>query len=176
MKKCSCGELVEDHVRFHWLAVDVGHYVDDPPAKLLPPEDVVVPEDWPVRFKRSHDLWSSTGIHRAPFPLLPVPAKPGWRPEEVLRGVCNEWLELQGFDVDDLEQGYREDGSSRVGLGIGDCFITGHGVTAWIEYKRWDNEPSADQRAFGRRVLENGGIYLLVYELVQLEHWLRRLP
>jgi hypothetical protein len=121
--------------------------------------------------ERLGHLWGEPP-HRAPAPG-PPPPKP-WGLEEELRGAGNDLLKLVGFAVYDLEQGYRKDGSSRQTLGIGDCFIAGHGLTAWIEYKRWDNEPSPEQLAFADVVLSEGGIYLLVYELEQLVTWTQR--
>lgn len=93
--------------------------------------------------------------------------------EDELRRSCNELLTKLGYDVYDLEQGYRPDGSSRVALGIGDTYIQHgrFGVRAWIEYKKWDNEPTPDQVDFGEAELTAGGSYLVIYEAPQLVAW-----
>jgi hypothetical protein len=175
MKKCACGAMVPDWMRFHRPTSDSddGHYVDDPSSVVVVDNPVreLPSDDWPVRFKRSGHLWGPAP-HRCRPPTIPVPSKPWGREDELRRSVL-AFLELQGCWTYDLEQGHRADESSRQTPGIGDAyFFDGHhGLQGWIETKRWDNEPSEDQRTFGERVLQSGGIYLLVYELGQVQDW-----
>ena len=45
--------------------------------------------------------------------------------------------------------------------GIADLFVTGRGLCAWVEVKRWDGEQSEAQMAFEAAVTANGGLYIL---------------
>lgn len=185
MKRCVCGELVEDWIRFHRPdpRSDDGHYVEEKgggvsevPAGASrvppPPEPAKRRTKGGTRRARCAHLWGDDA-HRAPEPG-PELSKP-WPKEAELRAAGNNVLELAGFAVYDLEQGFRKDGSTRVTTGIGDVFFVGHGIRGWIEYKRWDNEPTPEQHVFADLVLRNGGTYLLVYEVAQLGTWLLRL-
>lgn len=169
MKRCSCGELVAEAARYHWVdfGARVGHYVDEggQPAG----EELVLPESWTPALRRAADLFGPPPA-MAP-PPGPVPKKIGWLLEAELRGIGSDLMRTLGFVVYDLEQEYRADGSSRVTEGIGDSYFQGRGIRGWIEWKRWDNEPSDKQRAFALEELGQGGIYLLVYETAQLVTW-----
>jgi hypothetical protein len=174
MKYCICGEVVESHVTFHWLTTEEGHYVNDEKARAKENRDRLEVErngraEWPVNLQRAGALFGSPP-NRAPA-FLAVPLKRLWTPEDNLRRAGNAVMRDLGYAVYDLEQGYRKDGSSRQTVGIGDCYFIGDVVQGWIEYKRWDNEPSQAQYAFAREVLEAGGIYLLVYDTYQLATW-----
>jgi len=171
VRQCSCGELLEDHVRFHWTGEGVGHYVDPEGEERTAAEaelDIAADPSWTINLRRTIPFWGAAP-HRAP-PPGPRPPKP-WGKEEDLRRGAIKYLKEVGFAVYDLEQGYREDGSSRVGEGIGDAYIQIPGLSAWVEFKRWDNELSAKQRTFGTDELEAGGCYLVIYELGQLVEW-----
>lgn len=178
MKRCKCGELVDDHVRFHFAKPHeenegteaAGHYVTDPIRDSTNGDrpGFSVDESWPKHMVRA-SVFFGHPPYKAP-PPGPVPAKP-WGLEAELRRGCVAFLQRVGFAVYDLEQGYRDDGSSRVGEGIGDVYFHGLGIRGWVECKRWDNKPSEAQRAFGLEELEAGGIYLLVYEVAQLVTW-----
>lgn len=169
MKLCKCGAEVEDHVRFHWTG-DTGHYVGAPAGdKDESSEDG--PETWPPNLRRmSAQGFMGDPPKRAPHPGL-VPDQLTWLPEESLRRMALEFLEGRGYEVHDLEQGFRPDGSSRVSLGLPDAYVQGHGVRAWLEFKRWDNELTADQKTFAAKELRNGGSYLLIYEVEQVRLW-----
>lgn len=175
MKRCRCGGSVEDHARFHFQAPyeeALGHYVDGP--ELTSDEEIEEArerEEWPPNIRRmSAQGFFGDPPKRAPRPGL-VPSKISWLPEDALRAMCLDHLDTLGYETHDLEQGFRPDGSTRVSLGIGDAYIQGYGIRAWIEFKRWDNELTPDQKTFGADELRNGGIYLVIYELDQLQRW-----
>lgn len=176
MKICWCGVLVEDHVRFHWTSNEVGHYVDAdrqletggdlPPAEVSP--------KLPACVRRASRMWGHPPWQAPAVTRERAPAKP-WGSEDDLRADVLGAMAVRGFHVYDLEQGYREGrGGSRQTPGIGDAYFVhvSHSLEGWIETKLWDNEPSEAQYQFGTRVLEAGGIYLLVYEIAQVERWL----
>lgn len=169
----GCGAEVPDWMRFHHQPEGCGQYTTpDPRRERATGEEG---DGVPANIARAAEWWSNDDaapfVERAP-PPGDVPPKP-WPLEEELRRSANDFLARLGWDVYDLEQGFRADGSSRVAEGIGDTYIlhTDLRVAAWVEYKRWDNEPSEDQTRFARRVLDAGGIYLLVYETAQLVAW-----
>jgi hypothetical protein len=171
VKACSCGQLVEDHVRFHWTGPEHGHYVEEElqVAAAAVPGGMLIPESWP-----KHLVFAASFFAGPPYMAPPpgeVPPKP-WGKEATLRRLGLQFLKGQGYGVWDLEQGYRaESGGSRQGSGIGDAYVIRQDVRAWIEFKRYDNEPSDAQVAFGTAVLDAGGIYLLIYEVDQLVRW-----
>lgn len=173
MKRCACGELVESHTRYHWtdFAGGEGHYVDGQERESKParPGAAEQLESWPPNLVRASSLWGPPPA-TAP-PPGEVPPKSFWPTEAELRRDGSKLMKTFGFAVYDLEQGFRVDQSSRVTEGIGDTYFHGEGIRGWIEWKRWDNEPSDAQRAFGLEELAHGGIYLLVYETEQLVHW-----
>ena len=180
MKECEvCGELLESHVRYHWLPDGDGHYVTRGSYAKAKSEEIelaAVSPKLPACVRRASRWWGSPPQRAPAVSLERAPAKP-WGKEDDLRRAVIELLELRGFFVYDLEQGFRADESSRQTPGIGDAYFVHIGqprleLQGWIETKRWDNEPSEDQYTFGSRVLEAGGIYLLVYELAQIERWL----
>lgn len=180
MMPCRCGEEVDDWARFHFAppfeenagTEMAGHYVLGPSLTSDPDERGSEPlEGWPPNLRRMAELgFFGDPPKRAPRPG-PVPSRISWLREDALRATCLDYLDTFGYEVHDFEQGYRSDGSSRVSLGVGDAYIQGYGIRAWIEFKRWDNELTADQQSFGSNELRSGGIYLVIYELSQLTSW-----
>lgn len=188
MKRCRCGELVESYARFHYARPHeenvgteaAGHYVHGPSlqeehtdtfdgsvwTRELPPRR----DRKPYNLRLLADLWGGAP-QLAPSPGAAPPDPKLWDPESTVRRLSIDFMESFGYSVADLEQGYRGDGSTRVQTGIGDAYFHGHDLRGWIEFKRWDNRPSADQIAFARRELDAGGIYLLIYEPGQLLAW-----
>lgn len=171
MKKCKCGELVEDHVRFHWVTNQVGHYVgggEEAPGK---PDTSL-----PAHLARASVLWGDPPF-RAPAPTT-IPDRKLWKvqkEDDLRKNVC-AYFEAAGFGVRDLEQGYRpETRGTRVAPGIADVYFTHHElrIRGWCELKRWDNEPRPDQLSFAKAELGAGGIYLLVYSVEQVSTWHR---
>lgn len=72
------------------------------------------------------------------------------RTEAEIRLAVRAALELHGFVVVDLEQGYRRDGSTRVRRGLPDLAIMAPGgVFAWRELKSAKGRLTEEQRAFG---------------------------
>lgn len=166
----GCGEDVPAWTRYHWTGPGTGHYTEpDPRAPKGEPDETG--DDRPANIRRASAWWADGDVRRAP-PPGDVPPKP-WAKEEELRRSCNNLLRSLGYDVSDLEQGFRLDGSSRVELGLPDTYIQhpALGVRAWIEYKRWDNEPALDQCVFAEAELAAGGSWLLIYEAGQLMAW-----
>jgi len=170
MKVCAgCGEELDDYVRFHWTGPESGHYADEEAEPTAGLEDPVeLDESWTANVRRAA-VFFGRGPLRAP-PPGPRPPAP-WGREDDLRRGCVGFLRDLGFAVYDLEQGFRSDGSTRVGEGIGDIYFHGHGLRGWVECKRWNNEPSKKQVAFGLEELGAGGCYLVIYELGQLVEW-----
>lgn len=173
MKCHGCGQEVPAWTRFHHAPEGCGQYTTpDPKAKRTRTSD---PDGRPANIVRAARFFGDPP-HMAPAPGS-VPPKGRWLTEEELRGQSLDLLETLGYDTSDLEQGYRgtgdREGSSRVRLGIADAYVTHArlGVRAWIEFKRWDNEPGVDQIAFGEQELAAGGCYLVVYETAQLVAW-----
>lgn len=164
----GCGELVEHWVRFHHRPEGCGQYTTpDPKAPTVRTKD---PEGRPANIVRASRFFGAPPF-LAPAPG-PVPKKP-WPLEEDVRRDGLGFLAKLGYDVYDFEQGYRADGSSRVTNGVADAYVQHAqlGIRAWIEFKRWDNEPEAEQSAFGEAELAAGGAYLVIYEVGQLLAW-----
>lgn len=84
---------------------------------------------------------------------MPVPPKgqavKDDRSEEQIRIAIRRALELHGFVVIDLEQGYRRDGTTRVRKGLPDLYIMGYGVGVWRELKSARGQLTPEQEAFG---------------------------
>ncbi len=160
-------------MRFHHAPDGCNQYTEpDPKAPKIRTKD---PLGRPANIVRAARFFGDPP-HLVPAPGE-VPPKNLWPAEDELRGQSLDFLERIGYDVSDLEQGYRgrdgEGGTSRVRLGLPDAYVT-HAALAvrdWIEFKRWDNEPSPDQVAFGEQELAAGGCYLVVYETAQLVAW-----
>lgn len=51
--------------------------------------------------------------------------------------------------------------ASSVTRGVADLYVTGRGVTCWVEMKSATGKQTKEQAAFQRAVEENGGRYLL---------------
>lgn len=168
MKRCACGELVEDHVRFHWTSNDAGHYADDGKASSIAGAATTAapaPPQGPA--EEARDV-----LHRGPpVPKVQAPIGGGTEHDLVLKPAM-DLFETLGYQVWQLEQN-RKGESARQTPGLADLFVAGHGVTAWAECKRWDGKQKPTQRTFETAVLTNGGIYLLVYELAQISTWHR---
>ena len=89
---------------------------------------------------------------------------PDTRSESAVSLAIVQVLELHGFTVWSLEQGYRhERGGTRQTAGLGDLFVLGHGHSLWIELKRPDGKgrlrPS--QEAFRDACRANGVAWAL---------------
>ena len=80
------------------------------------------------------------------------------RPEAEIRLAIRRALELLDFDLYDFEQNR----PTRQTAGIADLFAVGHGRCAWIEVKTTKGKQSEAQVVFERRVMENGGFYLVM--------------
>ena len=164
----GCGLSVPHWMRFHHRPPGCDQYTrPDPKATKVQTKD---PDGRPANIVRASRFFGAPPF-RAPAPG-PVPKKP-WPKEDELRKRALGLLANLGYDVYDFEQGYRADGSSRVTLGVGDAYVQHKqlGIRAWIEFKRWDNEPEVEQVAFGEGELAAGGSYLVIYETGQLVAW-----
>lgn len=158
----GCGEEVEGWERYHraepFTDGEDGHYTDPPKGSG----------------GASTGPRSSTGAwpHHGPAPDPWPQEKPalGGTEEELVLYPSIQLLESLGFQVWKNEQN-RKGASARTTPGIADIFAAGHGVTVWIECKRWDGKQSEAQVAFENAVVANGGIYLLVYEPSQITRW-----
>lgn len=162
----GCGAEVEGFTRFHrappFTDAEDGHYTDPPKGAQAS-----------ATASRSADpAWPHQGPAPDPWPQE-KPALGGSESELVLY-PCMELLTALGFKVWKNEQS-RQGDSARTTPGIADLYATGHGVTAWIECKRWDGTQSEAQEGFERAVVSNGGIYLLVYETSQITRWFNTL-
>lgn len=100
-------------------------------------------------------------------------AVPGSPHEEEVRRVSTAIWRHYGWRIYDFEQGYRPDdcqkcgaripgARTRVTLGVGDQMVVGHGLLAWIEYKREGKEQTDNQMAFGEDLVTNGQAYFVV--------------
>ena len=166
-----CGQDLEGPwVSFHWAlphkdADNPGHYVDGGTRDLQEP----------VRGPESDE----EGGGMAPSP---PPRQKGF---DVIKAALEgdvrwdtiSFLRMVGYLAYNMEQGHRPGaGHTRVGKGVPDVYFQGHGATGWIEFKRPDGKPArekqtAEQKAFERAELANGGIYLLVESTRQVEQW-----
>lgn len=164
----GCGALVPEWMRFHHPPEGCGRYTTPDPRFEKP--RTKDPDGRPANIVRASRFWGEPP-YRAPAPG-PVPGKP-WPLEEEVRRGSTELLLALGYCVSDLEQGHRPESGSRVRLGVPDMYVTHSGlmVRAWIEFKRWDGEPTAEQIEWGEEELAAGGSYLLVYESAQLVAW-----
>jgi len=70
------------------------------------------------------------------------------RSEAEIRMAVRGVLELHGYVVVDLEQGYRPDGSTRVRKGLPDLFIMGHNRSCWAELKSQKGRQTKEQKEF----------------------------
>lgn len=84
------------------------------------------------------------------------------RKEAEIRMGIREALGLYGWDVLDLEQGWRKDGTTRVTKGIADLAVMGYGIFAWLEVKRPSTKQTVDQVAFEERCKGAGVPYHVV--------------
>jgi len=93
------------------------------------------------------------------------------RSEAEIRIGTRKALTKLGWDVLDLEQGYRPHecracgakiaGGTRVPLGTADLAVMGFGVFAWIEVKRAGGRQTPDQLSFERRCKAAGVPYVV---------------
>ena len=71
------------------------------------------------------------------------------RTEEEISLAIRAVLELHGFDVYSLEQGYRkESGGTRQTAGLPDLFVVGFGRALWVELKSAKGRLRPSQEAF----------------------------
>lgn len=93
--------------------------------------------------------------------------------EREVRESSNRVLRQAGWAVYDFEQGYRATecrscgahipgAGTRVTKGVGDVMIVGHGLLAWIEYKREGMLPTAPEARFGVVLEANGQHYYTI--------------
>lgn len=165
-----CGELVEPWTRFHWAKPftdpeNPGHYVDGGsrnlgagPQETTEGEGLAPPPPERPKYPK--------GLEK-----LLAPSE-----DDVRREIVN-YLDLSGWDVWDLEQGYRAGpGGARVTSGMSDVVAVGFGLVAFIEMKSPKGQTARKKQRPGqarleRAVLGVGGTYLLVESLEQVKTW-----
>ena len=99
---------------------------------------------------------------------------PDRRSEEEISLAIRAVLELHGFDVYSLEQGYRKDrGGTRQTPGIADLYVLGHGRAIWIELKSAKGKLRPSQEEFRDQCQANGVEWALWRSEADAIEWAR---
>lgn len=90
------------------------------------------------------------------------------RTEKEIQRAIKMALRMIGFQVWDTSQPFK----AKITPGLPDLFVTGRGITAWIECKSAKGKQSDAQRVFQDAVETNGGLYLIGRDEIEAVSWI----